>query len=117
MKTGIRVFAAVVIVALVAVSVWATGYVGVVPAIKDLLAHPSSGYNPLFIATLFDAYFGFLWFWLWVAYREPSWLARIIWLGLILILGNMAMGAYVLLSLAQLPDNARMEDLLLRREA
>jgi len=101
--------------ALIGVSIWATGHIGVGPVIDDLLARPSAGNNPWFVATLFDTYFAFLWFWCWVAYREPTSLRRLIWLLLILSLGNMAMAAYVLIALARLPANASVEDLLLRR--
>lgn len=117
MKTGMRLFACVALAALIGVSVWATSHISVMPAINDLLANPGAGFNPWFVATLFDAYFGFLWFWLWVAYKETNWGVRGIWLVLILLAGNMAMAAYMLLTLARLPDNARMEDLLLRRKA
>lgn len=117
MKAGLRLFAWTVLAALIGVSIWATGHVGVMPAIDDLLARPSAAYNPWFIATLFDAYFGFLWFWLWIAYKETSWMARLVWLVLVLALGNITMAAYMLLTLSRLPDNARMEDLLLRRKA
>lgn len=117
MKAGMRVFACTALFALIGVSIWATNHVSVMPAINDLLAHPADGYNPWFIATLLDAYFGFLWFWLWIAYKETRWGQRLLWLILILLLGNMAMAAYMLLALARLPDNARMEDLLLRRKA
>jgi len=80
-----------------------------------LAASPAG--NPWFIATLFDAYFGFLWFWLWVAYKETSWLARIVWLALILTLGNIAMASYMLIQLFRLSAGAKIEDLLLRRSA
>jgi hypothetical protein len=57
------------------------------------------------IATLMDAYFGFLTFYVWVFFKEPRWLARIAWFVGIMLLGNMAMSAYVLLQLARLrPD-------------
>lgn len=115
MKAGLRLYALLVFAALVAVSVWATDRVSIVPAIADLMARPGEGYNPWFVATLVDAYFGFLWFWLWVAYKETAWSLRLLWLVLILGLGNMAMAAYVLLQLRRLPPDAGMEQLLLRR--
>lgn len=71
--------------------------------------------HPWFIATLTDTYLAFLTFWLWVAYKETSWIARAAWLLLIFALGNLAMAAYVLLELRRLPPEASMEDLLLRR--
>lgn len=117
MKSVLCVFACMALAALIGVSIWATSHIGVMPAIQDLLDNPTAVYNPWFIATLFDAYFGFLWFWLWVAYKETSWIARGLWLVLILLLGNMAMAAYMLLTLARLPAAATMEDLLLRHRA
>jgi len=108
-------FAVLALLGLIGVSTWATGHVSIVPAIVDLWSQPAAGYNPWFVATLLDAYLAFLWFWLWVAYKEHSWTARIVWLVLILGLGNMAMAAYVLLQIWKLPQAARFEDLLLRR--
>lgn len=108
-------FALLALAGLIAVSIWATGHVSIAPAIHDLLTRPTEGYNPWFVATLVDAYFAFLWFWLWVVYKERSGVARIVWLVLILGLGNMAMAAYVLIQIWKLPQAARFEDLLLRR--
>ena len=57
------------------------------------------------IATLMDAYFGFLTFYVWVFFKERRPLPRIAWFVAIMLLGNMAMSAYVLLQLLQLrPD-------------
>lgn len=115
MKTGLTLFSLVVLLALIGVSIWASGHIGVVASIRDMSADPGSGNNPWLVATLFDAYFGFLWFWLWVAYKETSNVARGLWLVLILLLGNMAMAAYMLVQLRKLPANPTMQDLLLRR--
>jgi Protein of unknown function (DUF1475) len=57
------------------------------------------------IATLFDAYFGFLTFFVWVLYKERRWPARIVWFVAIMALGNMAMATYVLIQLARLRDD------------
>ncbi len=54
------------------------------------------------IATLCDAYFGFLTFYVWVAYKETRWLPRAAWFLAIMALGNMAMASYVLLQLMRL---------------
>lgn len=116
MRKSLALFAAVVFLALVAVSVWATGKQPIMAAIADLGAQPGGGNNPWFIATLFDAYFGFLWFWLWIAYRERSLLARIVWLPLVLLLGNIAMASYMLTVLWRLPSGATARDVLLRPE-
>lgn len=118
MKTGLRAFSLLVLAALIGVSVWATDKVSIIETFADLGANAGVGpSNPWFVATLFDAYFGFLWFWLWIAYKETSWFVRGLWLLLVLALGNMAMAAYMLIQLAKLPANARVEDLLLRQKA
>ena len=71
--------------------------------------------HPWTIATLWDAYFGFLTFYVWVAYKETRLSSRIIWFFLIMGLGNMAMSLYVLVELFRLPDQASFESLLIRR--
>lgn len=60
------------------------------------IAAPQLWKDPWFRATLADAYCGFLTFYAWVAYKEKSWTARVIWLVLIMSLGNFAMSAYVI---------------------
>jgi predicted permease len=105
----LRFVFAVVLVTMLAVIAWAS--------IKEALWEipPSVIGHPWFIATLFDVYFAFLAFWLWVAYKECTWLARTAWLIAICILGNVAIAAYMLIQLYRVPADARIEDLLLRK--
>jgi hypothetical protein len=70
--------------------------------------------HPWFIATLFDCYFGFLTFYAWLFYKETGWFSRIGWLVAILLLGNIAMSSYLLITLYRLPANARIAQVLLR---
>ena len=67
-----------------------------------------------FQATLADAYFGFITFYVWVAYREPTIVRRIIWFVLIMTLGNIAMSIYVLIRLALMKPQDGWPELLLR---
>ncbi len=61
--------------------------------------------EPLGMATLHDAYFGFVPFYAWVFYNEQRVLMRILWFLLIMGLGNIAMSFYVLIQLFRLgPD-------------
>jgi hypothetical protein len=69
------------------------------------------------VMTLFDAYFGFLTFFVWVAYKERTALPRVLWFVLIMLLGNIATSAYMLLQLFLIPAGAPVEQLLLRRPA
>jgi hypothetical protein len=61
--------------------------------------HASFTNNPWAWATLYDAYFGFLAFFVWVAWRERSLASKITWFILIMLLGNIAMSLYVLFQL------------------
>ena len=61
--------------------------------------------SPLSMATLYDAYFGFLTFFCWVAWRERSLSVKVLWFIFIMAAGNIAMFLYVLLQLFALqPD-------------
>lgn len=90
-----------------------TGWASSVVALWDLPR--SMATHPWFIATLVDTYLAFLTFWLWVAYKENSWSARLAWLVAICLLGNIAIAGYMLIRLFQLPSDAPIERLLLRR--
>jgi predicted permease len=74
------------------------------------------GLHPWFIATLFDAYFGFITFYCWVFYRERSALSRVVWFILLMLLGNIAIAIYCLNVLRAASPNATFKDLLLRPE-
>ena len=67
-----------------------------------------------FRLTLADAYFGFLIVYIWVAYKEPTLPARVVWFLLFMALGNMAVSAYVLIQLFKIKKGDSLEALLLR---
>ena len=115
MRSRLTLLSCAALAVLLGVSAWASSKIGILPAIDALLAQPGAGTHPWFFATLADAYFGFLWFWAWIAYKEGSNLARAVWLVLVLGLGNLAMAAYMLIQLRRLPPGAGAEALLLRR--
>jgi hypothetical protein len=99
-----------ILVAMLGVTGWASSRVALWhagPGLKD----------PWTIATLFDAYAGFLTFYAWVFYKEPGATARGVWLFLVLTLGNIAMAVYVLRELRRLGGSFTPERLLLRRAA
>ena len=68
------------------------------------------------LATLADAYCGFLTFYAWVFYKESRPGPRIGWLAGVLLLGNIAMSIYMLLQLARLRDDEPAHHLLLRAD-
>ncbi len=92
---------------------WVTVRASLETPIWDLPATLTS--DKWFHATLFDAYFGFLTFYLWVAYKETTMLARAAWLVGILLLGNFAMAAYALIQLGKVPPGTPLREVLLRQ--
>jgi predicted permease len=104
----LRVAFAVVLGTMLSVTTWASNHGALWKMPHEVVAHP------WFIATLFDTYFAFLTFWLWVAYKERSVVARVAWLIAILLLGNIAMATYMLIQLCRLPSDAKLEALFLR---
>ena len=71
--------------------------------------------NPWAVATLYDAYFGFLTFYIWVVYKESSPWSRALWFLLIMGLGNIAMSLYMLIQLTRLRSDEPVEAILWRR--
>ena len=80
-------------------------------------AIPAYARSPWAMATLYDAYCGFITFFVWVAYKETSWFPRVVWFVLIMALGNIAMSAYVLIQLFRLRPQEGVDCLLKRRTA
>jgi len=73
--------------------------------------------NPWAWATLYDAYFGFVTFYCWVAWRERSLLGKIAWFVLIVLLGNIAMSLYVLIQLFSLRPEDSVSALFTQKAA
>jgi hypothetical protein len=78
-------------------------------------AMPAYAANPWAMATLYDAYCGFITFYVWVAYKEQRPLPCILWFLLIISLGNIAMSVYVLIQLFRLRPDEPAEKILWRR--
>ena len=109
MIVALRLFFLVVLASMLAVTTWASREVALWKIPAEVIGHP------WMIATLFDAYWGFLTFYLWIAYKERSWAARAGWLAAVLLLGNIAMALYALIQLFRVPATAPLETVLLRR--
>ena len=104
----LRIAFSFVFITMLVATTWASSQLALWHTPREILMHP------WFIATLFDTYFGFLTFYVWLAYKETSNLARLLWLIAILCLGNFAMSAYMLFLVFRLPPNAPIERVLLR---
>jgi len=140
MKLALKLLFAAIFVVMVWVNLKAT------LAMNILASFPLFGANPWAVATLYDAYCGFLTFYVWVAYRGKAgvfskmpvascsdrapvqgcagWLVRQGWLSapsdtpyLVMGLGNVAMSAYVLKELFKLKPEESAWKVLQNRPA
>lgn len=105
----LKVFFFIVLLSMLAVTGWASLECALWRTPRAVATHP------WFLATLADAYWGFLTFYCWVCYKESSWAGRLLWLPAILLLGNIAMSVYILIKLFRLPEEATAGDLLTSR--
>jgi hypothetical protein len=92
---AMRFWFSFVIVCMTAVIVWASSRCALFDIPREVFSHP------WFIATLLDAYFAFIAFWVWVAWKEGTNAAKGFWLVAILLWGNPAIAGYMLLELAR----------------
>jgi hypothetical protein len=94
------------IIVLIAMT-WVSWYACTAPSISSLPGYAGKGLNviggyvtvcsePWGLATMFDAYFGFLTFWLYVAWRENNNFVRFGWWVALMLLGNFAIAGYAL---------------------
>lgn len=111
MRTAVKVLFAGVFVCMTLVTIRAGMTVSLRDAWADYVA------NPWAVATLYDAYFGFLTFYLWVLFKERTMGSRLLWFLLITCLGNIAMSLYVLIQLHRLPAGEPVEAVLWHRAA
>ena len=92
-----------------------TGWAGLHQSL-GAFARSATFRDPWVIATLFDAYWAFITFYVWVAWKEQSLLARVLWFVSIILLGNMAMAAYMLAQLFAVPAAGPLDEVFTRRQ-
>lgn len=110
-RTGLKLLFSFILVSLACYTTWASSQQAVW-SWQGLATPPDRWWT---IATLIDAYYGFITFYVWVYYKEDGALRRIAWFVAIMALGNMAMAAYVLRELSRLGPGQPVADILLRR--
>ena len=110
MRNLLIVLFSLILVAMLAITTFASFERNIVDAGRDLIS------DRWFQATLFDAYIGFVTFYVWVAYKERGLGGRVIWFVLIMLLGNIAISIYMLIQLAQLKPDEGWQELLMRHE-
>ena len=100
-----------ILVSMLVITTLATMQRGVFEAGRELIA------DRWFQATLLDAYFGFITFFVWVAYKERKAWRRTLWFLSIMFLGNIAMAIYVLVQLLRLSPSQPVSSILVRSPA
>ena len=106
---GLRALFALILIGMLAVTITATIDQNIFEAVGKMWP------NWWFKATLADAYFGFLTFFVWVAYKEIHMWRKLVWFALLMLFGNFAVSAYMLLELYKLQVGDTFETLLTRR--
>lgn len=107
----LRALFGVVLASMLSVTVWAGLQCPLFAVPREVFAHP------WFIATLADAYWGFITFFIWVCYKQRTRLARGAWFVAIMLLGNIAMAAYCLSELCTPAADTTLADLLTVRRS
>jgi hypothetical protein len=92
---ALRLLFTFVLVGMMGIIGWASSRCALFDIPREVYSHP------WFIATLFDAYLAFIAFWVWVAWKEGTTTARVLWLVAILLWGNPAIALYMLMELAR----------------
>jgi hypothetical protein len=96
-----------------AVMTWGTVRASLAQALFDI--PPEVYLNPWFQVTLADAYLAFLTFFVWVAWKESTTAARILWFIAIILWGNFAMAAYMLRELFRVPADGTLAEIFSSR--
>jgi uncharacterized protein DUF1475 len=112
-KRALQILFAFILVSLTGWNVW----VSTQQSVLDWGGLTTPPDNLWTIATLVDAYYGFLTFYVWVLWKETRALPRVLWFVAIMALGNIAMSVYVLRQLARLKPEDSMGVLLSARNA
>ena len=100
-----------IIVSMLAVTGWASTQCAIFAIPREVFTHP------WFIATLFDAYWAFITFFVWVAWKERSTAARVLWFIAIILWGNLAMATYVLVELFRIQRSDQLGEVFATRRS
>jgi hypothetical protein len=110
-KTSLRVLFSAILISMLIATCWASMRQSMF-AWGGLTTGPDRYWT---IATVMDAYCGFLTFYVWVLYKEMRTLPRILWFVGVMAFGNIAVSLYVLIQLARLKPEGSVTDLLSTR--
>lgn len=106
----LRLLFAVVLATMLAVTTWASLHQPLGEFVRGATFR-----DPWVLATLADAYWGFIAVFVWVAWKEQSLPARLLWFLSLVALGNIAIAAYLLRELFSVPAAGPLDPVFTRR--
>lgn len=105
----LRALFLLIIASMLVVTTWASLHTPLFSIPRAVFTHP------WFIATLFDAYWAFIAFYVWVAWKERSLGARLLWFVTIILLGNISIAVYMLRELFAVRASGPLDEVFTRR--
>jgi len=110
-KTFLTATGVIIFLAMIGVTSWASLHESVFSGGAKIISEPWG------IATLFDTYFGFFFFTLWVWYKERSLAMKVGWFIFIMCFGNIAMAIFFLKEIRRVSGSEfSVEKLLVERK-
>ena len=101
-------------VAIFAAMLWVTTWASLGQPLGEFIAGPVIR-DRWVVATLFDAYFAFIAFFVWVAWKETTVVLRVLWFIAIILWGNLAMSLYLLVELFRISRLDELDQVFTRR--
>lgn len=108
-RFAVKLFFSFVLISMLIATTWASLHENVFVGAAKMMQEPWG------VATLADTYFGFIIFFLWVAYRENSLVQKVLWFLAIITLGNIATSIYALKELWSLPPGTGLDGLFSKK--
>jgi hypothetical protein len=105
----LRALFLLVIASMVAATTWAGLHTPLFEIPREVFTHP------WFLTTLLDAYWAFITFFVWLAWKEQNFAARVLWFVAVIGFGNLAMAAYFLRELFRVPAHSRLDPIFTAR--
>ena len=107
-------FLRLLFLAIFAAMLWVTSWARVGQPLGEFIAGPVIR-DRWVVAPLFDAYFAFIAFFVWVAWKETTLAVRVLWFIAIILWGNLAMSLYMLVELFRISGIGELDHVFTRR--
>ncbi|MET0261420.1 MAG: DUF1475 family protein [Rariglobus sp.] len=105
----LRALFILIILSMLAVTGWASSHCALFDIPREVFTHP------WFLATLLDAYWAFIAFYVWVAWKEQSTGARLLWFVATILWGNLAIAPYFLNELFRIQKTDQLAEVFSTR--